>query len=74
MENNWKNIWSKRKTNVINFDALDEKQLVLELKRIDGFDIEDSKITYKAFVEEFNKTTEHLNENKLGGGVYQFCF
>ena len=55
--NNWQSIWNKRKSAVDNFATLDDRQLVLELKRLDGFDIVETKnesrgITYESFVEE----------------------
>ncbi len=60
VENNWQTIWNKRKTDYNNFSVLDDKQIAMELRRLDGFDISESAITYEAFVKEANKTVEYL--------------
>lgn len=59
IENNWQKIWNKRATNFENFSALDDKKLILELKRLDGFDIT-SKITADAFIDECANTKKYL--------------
>ena len=51
IENNWQKIWNKRATNIDNLAVIDENQLILELKHLDGFDIS-STITSADFIEE----------------------
>ena len=62
-ENNWQTIWNKRNTQINNFDMLSDKQIILELKRLDGYDVSESKITYEAFIEEFDNIIKYLNLN-----------
>ena len=69
VENNWQSIWNKRSTDYNNFSALDDKQIVLELKRLDGFDISESAPTYEAFSKEIDKTVEYLFTSPRRGGV-----
>ena len=38
MENNWLSIWNNRKINLENLNSNDEQTLILELKKIAGFD------------------------------------
>ncbi len=39
--NNWKKIWESRKDTLGNVDAQDYRAVFVELKRIDGFDVND---------------------------------
>lgn len=59
IENNWQKIWNKRATNIDNLAAIDENQLILELKHLDGFDIS-STITSADFIEEYEETKKYL--------------
>lgn len=72
-ENNWQTIWNKRNTQINNFDMLSDKQIILELKRLNGYDVTESKITYEAFIEEFDNIIKYLNLNlnrfQTGGGI-----
>lgn len=76
VENHWQSIWNKRKTNFGNFANLNDRQIVLELKRLDGFDVDEASITYEAFVDEGNKTVEYLSKysNNIRGGGIQSLF
>lgn len=62
-ENNWQTIWNKRNTQINNFDMLSDKQIILELKRLNGYDVTESKITYESFIEEFDNIIKYLNLN-----------
>ena len=59
IENNWQKIWNKRATNIDNLAVIDENQLILELKHLDGFDIS-STITSADFIEEYEETKKYL--------------
>ena len=59
IENNWQKIWNKRATNFDNLATLDDKTLILELKRLDGFDIS-STIPVESFIEEYEETKKFL--------------
>ena len=37
--NNWQKIWNSRKDTLGNVDAADYREVFIELKRIDGFDV-----------------------------------
>lgn len=69
MENRWQELWNNRK---INFDALsgeDEERLILELKRIAGWDFKNITIG----VSELKKDYEYIRKN-LGvdsGSVFE---
>ncbi len=69
VENNWQTIWNKRKTDYNNFSVLDDKQIVLELKRLNGFDVSGSSLTYEAISKEVDKTVEYLFTSPRRGGV-----
>lgn len=59
IENNWQKIWNKRSAKCDNFAMLNKEQMILELKRIDGFDIS-SSITAESFIEEYEETKKYL--------------
>ena len=63
-KNNWKDIWNKREDFFHKIDCNDKKQMFLELKRIDGFDVIDNGITYNGFLRQYVETKKdlHLNE------------
>lgn len=69
MTNNWQQIWNNRKNNLGEISAADEQALIIELKRIVGWD-GFGKGTNIAF-EEFRKEYEFIKENlvlpKRGG-------
>lgn len=85
MKNNWKNIWEKRSADEKILKMEDNKQIFLELKRSNGFDILEGGLSYEAFYEQKNEMIRMLsnnNERKLssiyevgcGSGANLFLF
>ena len=67
MKNNWHKIWNNRTTRLDEIDMNDDAQVIIELKRIAGWDSHGSTSTI-AF-EEFKKEYEYIRDNlKLGKG------
>jgi len=68
MENHWQELWNNRKINFDKLSAEDERQLILELKRIVGWDFNNITID----VDEFKKEYEYLKENlRLTDGTHR---
>ena len=68
MENHWQELWNNRKINFDKLSAEDERQLILELKRIVGRDFNNITID----VDEFKKEYEYLKENlRLTDGTHR---
>ena len=68
MENHWQELWNNRKINFDKLSAEDERQLILELKRIVGWDFNNITID----VDEFKKEHEYLKENlRLTDGTHR---
>ena len=61
MENHWQEIWNNRKVNVDELSSEDETRMILELKRIVGWDFYGKKSSVS--VEEFKKEYNYLKEN-----------
>lgn len=59
MENRWQELWNNRTINFDKLSAEDESQLILELKRIVGWDFKNSSVA----VDEFRREYEYLKEN-----------
>ena len=59
MENHWQELWNNRKINLEDLKAEDEERLILELKRIVGWDFKNTSIA----VDEFRKEYEYLKAN-----------
>ena len=61
MENHWQELWNNRKINLDELSAEDESRLILELKRIVGWDFRGQKVPIG--VEEFRKEYDYLKHN-----------
>ena len=61
MENHWQELWNNRKINLDELAAEDESRLILELKRIVGWDFRGQKVPIG--VEEFRKEYDYLKHN-----------
>lgn len=59
-KNNWKNIWNKREDALDTIDSGDARQVFLELKRVDGFDIAEGGIPYEGLLAQYRETKEEL--------------
>lgn len=71
MENHWQKLWNNRKVNFEELNTQDEARLILELKRIVGWDFKNAAIA----ADEFRKEYEYIRRNlglsdKLRGGVF----
>lgn len=60
MENHWQELWNNRKINSDKISAEDERQLIMELKRIVGWDFKNSSVTFDEFGKEYNYIKENL--------------
>ena len=60
MANNWKKIWEHREDFLSDIDPEDTKQVFLELKRVNGFDITDGGIPYEGLMAQYRETKEEL--------------
>ena len=58
--NRWKEIWNNREDFLDKIDINDSKQVFLELKRADGFDITDGGIPYDGLLAQYQETKEEL--------------
>lgn len=63
MENHWQELWNNRTINFNKLNEQDEQRLIMELKRIVGWDFKNASVA----VDEFRKEYEYLKEN-LGFG------
>lgn len=65
MENKWKEIWEKSKVDEKKLN-LGEKDVFLELKRCDGFDVVGGGLTYEALIKQYqdinNKINNHVSD------------
>ena len=69
-KNNWIDIWNKREDLLNKIDCNDKKQIFLELKRIDGFDVINNSITYNGFLNQYEGTKRELGLNE-GDSVFE---
>ena len=71
MENHWQELWNNRKINFAELSAEDESRLILELKRIVGWDFHGKKSSVS--VDEFRKEYRYIKDNldlRHGGSMY----
>ena len=61
MENHWQELWNNRKINFEELTEQDEQRLILELKRIVGWDFQGK--SFSVAIEEFKKEYKYLREN-----------
>lgn len=66
MQNEWKTIWGKRTADEKILKTEDKKQIFLELKRCNGFDVVEDGLTYELFEEQKNDM-----ENWISGKAKQ---
>ena len=59
MENHWQELWNNRKINFSELNVQDEQRLILELKRIVGWDFKNTSIA----ADEFRKEYEYIKDN-----------
>lgn len=59
--NEWKTIWGKRTADEKILKTKDKKQIFLELKRSNGFDVVEDGLTYESFDEQKNNMVNWLS-------------
>lgn len=69
MQNKWHEIWEKRQGNLEQIDYNDYQAVFSELKRINGFDINDGGIPLQSLLRQYEDTKRKL---KLEKGVSLF--
>ncbi|MCR5495788.1 MAG: class I SAM-dependent methyltransferase [Treponema sp.] len=69
-KNRWKEIWNNRVDNLNIIDINDSKQVFLELKRLDGFDITNEGIPYESLIKQYQDTKNSLYLEK-GDSVFE---
>ncbi len=63
MQTDWKKIWQKRTDNFDKIDVNNQQEMFLELKRIDGFDINSGKgLTYDSLMNQHHEIMENLSK------------
>lgn len=62
--NEWQKIWNKRE--VISDKIIDEKEIVLELKRLNGFESVGYELDYDSYKMQYEDTKKEL--------IFGICF
>ena len=73
MENHWQELWNNRKINFEELNAQDEARLIIELKRIVGWDFKDASIAVDEFRKEYGyiRSNLGLSGNMFRGGIFE---
>ena len=50
----WKDIWDKKEADFGGIDRDNVKEVFLELKRSNGFDVVDGAFTYESFLQQYD--------------------
>ena len=58
--NKWKEIWNRREADFSLLQEDDPKQIFLELKRIDGFDVAEEGISFDSFWDQYQEVKQQL--------------
>lgn len=61
MQNEWKTIWGKRTADEKILKTEDKRQIFLELKRSNGFDVVEDGLTYESLEEQKNEMENWLS-------------
>lgn len=56
----WKDIWEKKEADFGGIDRDNVKEVFLELKRSNGFDVVDGAFTYESFLQQYTHTKDML--------------
>lgn len=69
--NEWKKVWAKRVADMDILKNEDERKVFLELKRSNGFDVQEEDPAYEAWVEQYRQIKRELSfhKNRDGGGI-----
>ena len=68
--NEWKRVWAKRSADADILKSEDERRIFLELKRSNGFDVQEDGPTYEAWKEQYNQIKRELSFRKNRDGEY----
>lgn len=73
MKTKWKQVWNQRKEYREDLEKLDQEEMVLYLKELDGFDSvkEKTGLTYEAIVKQYERTKLCLAPQGEIGSVYE---
>ena len=69
MGNNWQKIWESRKDTLGNVDPTNYREVFIELKRIDGFDVNGGP-TVDSLLQQYENTKKSFNLAQ-GGKVFE---
>lgn len=61
MENNWKGLWANRSADETVLRGGDARQIFLELKRSNGFDVVEGGIPYESLLGQYQEMKERLS-------------
>lgn len=70
MANKWHEIWEKRSENFAKINKKDYKAVFAELKRINGFDVQNGGIPLSALVKQYEDIKAKINATK-GKSVFE---
>ena len=68
--NRWQEIWNKRSAQLAGIDRSDKRAMLLELKRINGFDVTGGGIPYESLLKQYEETKAALRL-PAGGSVFE---
>lgn len=68
--NHWQEIWNKRSAQLAGIDRSDKRAMLLELKRINGFDVTGGGIPYESLLKQYEETKAALRL-PAGGSVFE---
>ena len=68
--NHWQEIWNKRNSHLADIDRTDKRAMLLELKRINGFDVTGGGIPYESLLKQYEETKAALRL-PAGGSVFE---
>lgn len=74
MENNWKGLWANRSADEAVLRGGDAKQIFLELKRSDGFDVVEGGIPYESLLGQYQEMKERLSRPLPEGTALQSVY
>lgn len=69
--NDWKRVWNNRSLKEKILHTADPKEIFLELKRSNGFDVVGDGISYEAYVSQYNETKGKLSRDHKITSVYE---
>lgn len=65
INNNWLKIWQKREAHFNEVKMNSDKDVFLELKRVDGFDVVGGGISYESLIKQHHDILNRLSSHKI---------